>query len=169
MSLPVHVRLAQAEDIGAILALASAAAEAPQWQEAAYREYLAQPPAELQRRAMWVAESGGSLCGFAAATCVADEAELETIAVAADARRSGVGSRLLAAVEHWAQRGGAHALLLEVRAGNHGAQALYLSRKFERGGRRAGYYSHPVEDAVLMRLKLCEHDLADGRTEGGEL
>jgi ribosomal-protein-alanine N-acetyltransferase len=41
-----------------------------------------------------------------------------------------------------------------VREGNVGAIALYRQLGFEVEGRRRGYYRDPVEDGVLMRLKL---------------
>jgi ribosomal-protein-alanine N-acetyltransferase len=55
-----------------------------------------------------------------------------------------------AALEH-GQRGGAHFAFLEVRASNVAAQHLYREFDFEAVGLRRRYYTHPVEDAVIMR------------------
>jgi len=44
--------------------------------------------------------------------------------------------------------------MLEVREANRSAQAFYRFLGFSEEGRRPGYYSNPVEDAVLMRLGL---------------
>jgi ribosomal-protein-alanine N-acetyltransferase len=49
---------------------------------------------------------------------------------------------------------GAGEILLEVREGNEAALGLYGSLGFREEGRRKGYYGEPVEDAVLMRMKL---------------
>ena len=42
-------------------------------------------------------------------------------------------------------------IYLEVRESNAPAQALYRSRGFETAGRRAAYYQHPEEDALVFR------------------
>jgi putative ribosomal-protein-alanine acetyltransferase, rimI-like protein len=47
------------------------------------------------------------------------------------------------------------AVLLEVRASNDGAIALYKEAGFKALAKRRGYYSHPREDAVVMRKKLA--------------
>jgi ribosomal-protein-alanine N-acetyltransferase len=45
-------------------------------------------------------------------------------------------------------------VVLEVRASNHPALALYRRLGFVESGRRKDYYQIPVEDALLMRLGL---------------
>ena len=52
---------------------------------------------------------------------------------------------LVAAVEAGAVR-----IMLEVRAGNHPAIALYEAEGFVQVGRRKNYYQAPREDALLM-------------------
>lgn len=51
-------------------------------------------------------------------------------------------------------RASAESVLLEVRASNQPALALYASMGFQRVGLRKRYYSNPEEDAVLMTLPL---------------
>ena len=46
---------------------------------------------------------------------------------------------------------GARSALLEVRASNLAARRLYEKHGFVVEGVRRRYYSHPPEDAVLMR------------------
>jgi ribosomal-protein-alanine N-acetyltransferase len=46
-------------------------------------------------------------------------------------------------------------LFLEVRASNRAALALYLSLGFSQTGRRPRYYIDPVEDALLLTLRLA--------------
>ncbi len=45
-------------------------------------------------------------------------------------------------------------LYLEVRVSNTAAQRLYERYDFEEVGRRPGYYTSPVEDAIVMRKRL---------------
>ena len=45
-------------------------------------------------------------------------------------------------------------LMLEVRAGNEPAIALYRKHGFVEVGRRKNYYEKPREDAILMTLVL---------------
>ncbi len=45
-------------------------------------------------------------------------------------------------------------LFLEVRASNHIARRLYEKFGFKTIGVRKGYYINPIEDAIVMMLKL---------------
>lgn len=55
---------------------------------------------------------------------------------------------------HPRRRASAESVLLEVRASNEPALALYTSMGFRQVGLRKRYYSNPEEDAVLMTLTL---------------
>lgn len=94
--------------------------------------------------------------GFALGRVVLDEAELLTLAVDPDFRRQGIGSACLDAFEAEAVRRGATVLHLEVAETNAPAIALYLSRGWERSGRRKAYYASPGgrTDAILMTKRL---------------
>ncbi len=100
---------------------------------------------------------GGPLQGFILSRVAADEAEILTVAVAAKARRAGLGGRLLAA--NLAALGGAgvKTLFLEVDAGNAAARALYAAFGFTEAGRRAAYYRTTGGDrspALVLRRDL---------------
>jgi ribosomal-protein-alanine N-acetyltransferase len=148
----VCVREAGAADLAGVLALERDVAEAPHWAEGAYREIV---PGGGVPRCLFVAEAEGLLLGFAVGAVMGDSAELESVAVREDARRRGVGRALCDAVAEWCRSKGATALELEVRAASAGAMALYEGMGFVSVGRRGGYYREPVDDAVLMRLKLA--------------
>ena len=150
----VAVRQAMQEDLPQIMALAKSISEAPGWTEAIYGGYVSSAADTLCSKALFVAEADDRLYGFAAATLVADQAELESIAVAEAMRRAGVGSALLAAVLAWTHEQSAASLELEVRAANERAQAFYAAHGFRAEGRRARYYKDPEDDALLMRLDL---------------
>lgn len=105
---------------------------------------------------IWVARSkaGSAAVGFALVWLVADETHLLDLAVAPEARRQGVARLLLETVVVSTRASGSRVVLLEVRATNEPALALYHSAGFVESGVRRGYYSDKDEDAVLMRLEL---------------
>jgi ribosomal-protein-alanine N-acetyltransferase len=83
---------------------------------------------------------------------ILDEAHIATLAVHPEFRRKGVGSQLLEAALIEARNKGAREAMLEVRASNHIAQALYKDYGFEVVHRRPRYYRDNNEDALLMNL-----------------
>jgi ribosomal-protein-alanine N-acetyltransferase len=155
----LRVRIAEASDVASVLAIERGIVEAPHWSEG---EYAAMVNADgldgTVRRCFFVAEVEGRLLGFAVGKVIGlareTVAELESVAVEAAARRSGVGKVLCVAVADWCRDRGAAALELEVRAGSAGAIALYAGMGFVVAGQRVGYYHEPAEDALLMRLNL---------------
>jgi ribosomal-protein-alanine N-acetyltransferase len=154
----IEVRPVRAADLAAVLALDQATEEAPHWSQTDYQALLAKTSDSPLRRAGFVASSGDDLLGFAAARLLLDgienRCELESIVVARNSRRSGVGSQLLQAAIAWARRQGAHRLQLEVRAGNGPAISFYERAGMRREGLRPQYYAAPVEDALLMGMPL---------------
>ena len=104
----------------------------------------------------FVQEDGHDV-GVALVRVVADEAELLTIAVAAQHRRLGAGRALLQAMVDHARSAGAKSLFLEVEEGNQPALALYAQLGFQTVGRRPSYYERrdaPSAAALVMRLAL---------------
>jgi ribosomal-protein-alanine N-acetyltransferase len=151
------IRPGGAVDLEAVIRLERATAEAPHWAESEYAAMLV--PASGAVRRFFVAEGELGVIGFAVGKVIGigseSSAELESVAVAASARRAGVGRALCAAVIDWCLAQGAQAIELEVRAASSGAIALYSGLGFVVEGRRPGYYREPMDDAVLMRLKLA--------------
>ena len=152
----VQVRPARQTDLQELFALERSIPAAPHWPRGAYDTILAEDIFSPRRCLMVAAESG--LQGFAVGVVhPAGDAELESVAVAENARRQGIGVSLCAAVVRWCRAEGASELLLEVRASSAGAIGLYTKLGFVAVGRRSAYYRDPVEDAVLMRLPLEEN------------
>jgi ribosomal-protein-alanine N-acetyltransferase len=100
------------------------------------------------------AAPGHGVLGFIAARLAAGELHVNNVAVRSEYRRLGMARALLESAINEAVRRGAHAGFLEVRAGNEAAQALYRRCGFRVAGRRAGYYTQPREDALVMSLSL---------------
>ena len=93
--------------------------------------------------------------GFVVARAVGTEWEIENIAIAGQARRRGLGTRLLGEFLDLVKARGAQSVFLEVRESNRPARALYEKWSFTEGGRRKKYYKDPEEDAIVYRLALA--------------
>lgn len=156
---PFAVRPATDHDAESMAAIAASNPTAPQWTAEQFREML-QPSAEdgTLRRATLVVEHASQVAGFAvvSALCAVfpPEAELESIAVTPTLQGRGIGLGLLRAALGWAAAQHAETLRLEVRAGNDRARQVYAHSGFRQTGRRPGYYSAPMEDAVVMERTL---------------
>lgn len=122
------------------------------WGWDGYRTELDRPESVMlvARRPRPERASGRLLIGFVAARINADEFHINNIGVREEARRSGVGTALLRAALELGALGGARRALLEVRASNRTAQALYTRHGFGPAGRRRNYYKSPTEDALVM-------------------
>jgi ribosomal-protein-alanine N-acetyltransferase len=97
------------------------------------------------------------LIGFVLARVAADEAEILSIAVAAEDQRRGLGHRLLDRAIGELRPRGATRLFLEVAADNVAAQALYAALHFAEIGRRCRYYARrgaPAVDALVLGRDL---------------
>ena len=148
----MRIRTMTEADLDAVLAIAAALPSAPHWPREAYEAAL-ESGAWPQRVAL-VAESAGSVVGFAVAVLVAGEGEIESIAVAPGWQRRGMGMALLRELQRALAAEGALAIVLEVRESNRVAARLYAQAGFREVGRRDGYYRDPIEDAVLMQLQM---------------
>jgi ribosomal-protein-alanine N-acetyltransferase len=84
------------------------------------------------------------------------QGDVQTIAVAPEYRRQGLGRLLMLALLTEARQRGVTELFLEVRADNPHAENLYASLGFARLGVRPGYYQPDNVDAVVMRLQVPE-------------
>lgn len=89
--------------------------------------------------------------GMIMARVSADEAEVLTLAVMPERRRTGTGSALLRAAIARCARLGASQLYLEVSANNTAARALYSAVGFTGIGLRKRYYPDGSDALVLSR------------------
>jgi ribosomal-protein-alanine N-acetyltransferase len=144
-----------AADLAQVLAIVETLPTAPQWPHSAWSTAI--NPESTPRRIALVAEGPqpGSIQGFAVASLLPPQAELETIAVAPERQRQGLGQLLFRALAAHLKSANIAQLDLEVRASNHPALAFYISLGFAKIGLRPRYYADPIEDAVLMRLPLA--------------
>jgi ribosomal-protein-alanine N-acetyltransferase len=125
------------------------------WPERSLRFEVTDNPAAR----CWVAELDEHVVGMLVLWMIIDEAHIATLATHPDYRRQGIAEQLLiTALEH-ASKEGAQTALLEVRARNEAALALYHKYGFEVVGRRERYYKDNNEDAVLMTLSRLPVEL----------
>jgi [ribosomal protein S18]-alanine N-acetyltransferase len=121
------------------------------WSADGYRAELADTRHRYYRAAV---DENDSLLGWAGIRVVGDTAEILTVGVVPQARRQGIGGRLLAILLDEARRRGAVEAFLEVRVDNAAAQQLYERARFVRVGIRRGYYAGGRVDAVVMRRAI---------------
>ena len=152
------IRAAEATDIAAIAALEEDNLGMDAWSEGLVAEGVS---GRIPTVHYLVAEVDGDVVGHAAASIVADVAELQRIAVSRAHRRTGLATALLEAVRVLAVEGGADRLLLEVREDNAGAIAFYEAQGFAELARRRLYYRDGAT-AVVLSLGLERRDGAVG-------
>ena len=130
------------------------------WSEKSVLETLAQPNAICL-----MAEKAGRAAGYLLAYTAADEAEIARIAVAKEMQRQGVARALLKELEVIGRSGGIRKILLDVRAGNAAARALYVKAGFAEDGIRQRFYENPTEDAILMSRPVETGEDSAGEAE----
>lgn len=94
--------------------------------------------------------------GYLVLYTASGESEIVTIAVSPEARRKGVGRRLIDEVIAFSKKSYIYIeeINLEVRISNEPAIKLYESVGFSAVGKRPNFYSNPKEDALLMKRIL---------------
>lgn len=97
-----------------------------------------------------------TVVGYAGLSSLAGNpaADVQTIAVAAEHRGTGVGRVLFTELLDEARRRGVHEVFLEVRADNPVAQTMYSGFGFEHIATRPRYYQPDGVDAWVMRAPL---------------
>jgi [ribosomal protein S18]-alanine N-acetyltransferase len=155
MTPAAFVEAAGESDLDALVALERLCFSHP-WTTRNFADAMADPP--RSRVVVLRVHPAGDLDRGVAAYCVYDvaagELQVHNLAVHPAARRSGMGRLLMRVVLEGAARRGARTALLEVRRSNDAARRLYDSLGFHALAVRSRYYSHPVEDAVVMERAL---------------
>jgi len=90
------------------------------------------------------------VAGFCAFWKVVDQIHINNLAIRPELRHRGLGGLLLARVLADAAILGAPHATLEVRRSNEAARTLYERAGFTLAGVRTSYYTHPIEDALIL-------------------
>jgi ribosomal-protein-alanine N-acetyltransferase len=138
-------------DIPAVAGLEKSVFGAEAWSAGMLEEELAGAPAT---RHYLVAEAAGAILGYAGLLVAGEQADVVTLAVAADHWGEGIGTALLDGLIGEAGRRGCTELFLEVRVDNERAKRLYRRNGFEGIGLRRGYYQPSGTDALVMRRPI---------------
>ena len=143
-------RITSASDLDAVLEIEDASFNNPTTREWYEREL--ERPEVCFIYVLGTPES--PTAAFCAFWRVADQAHINNLAVRPELRLRGLGSQMLQAIIIEAKRLGAATLTLEVRRSNIAAQRLYLRAGFREEAVRKSYYTQPVEDALVLSLKI---------------
>lgn len=150
----VVLRKMSVTDIDAVYAIELDVYRIDPWsREQIEAEFLAIP----RTRHYVIAESAGEVIGYGGLFSPSEgvEADVQTLTVVTARQGEGIGRALLNALLDEARRRAAPAVLLEVRAGNEPAIALYRGFGFEEIARRPNYYGHNL-DALVMRKPMSQ-------------
>ena len=147
----VTLRDMTADDVTAVEVLERRLFPVDAWPMQMFFDELAQ----VDTRRYVVAEADGQIVAYAGLMCIEPIADVQTIAVVPEFEGKGIGSAILTELIEESRRRGAVEVLLEVRADNPRAQALYVRFGFEQIHVRRRYYRDGT-DALIMRLTLTE-------------
>ncbi len=158
-----QLRTAQPADLEAIMAIETSTFPSDAWSPSTMAAELAGPHGHY----LVAVADDGVLDGYAGlfAPSGSEQADIQTIAVTPRARRRGLGRTLMGALLDEARRREASEVLLEVRADNPGAHALYAELGFEQIAVRPNYYQPDGVDALILRLPLGPAAAARGLGE----
>jgi [ribosomal protein S18]-alanine N-acetyltransferase len=152
------------DDVPALLELERHCFSQP-WTARNFRDAMAEPERGLLLvlREPWPrGDPRRGVIAYCSFQTVVDEMHIHNLAVWPAQQGRGLGRKLLELALGLGARRGAQKALLEVRQSNWAAQRLYRSLGFQGVAVRRGYYTHPIEDALILEKR----DLAADRGTG---
>ena len=102
----------------------------------------------------FTAVENGKVLGYIGISCILDEGYIANVAVYPEARRKGVGEKLIDRVFALASDQKLSFVSLEVRESNTPAISLYEKKGFKTEGRRKNFYKNPTEDALILTKRF---------------
>lgn len=147
----VTLRDVRWQDLAALTILDRRAFGEDAWSEATWWAELAHRP---RRSYVLLEDDPGHILGYGGIDIGGDVADIMSVAVVPTAQGRGFGRRILTELHQRSATAGAAYALLEVRADNEAAVALYASMGYQQIHRRPRYYQPGDVDAVIMRLPL---------------
>lgn len=148
LALRIDIREARRSDLDAVAELERISFPVP-WK----REYFEAEVGAPFRRNLVARDERGRLAGFVFCAFAGGEVHINKIAVAPDARRQRLATRLMDEVFLFARDIRAEEIYLEVRVSNDPARRFYEGLGFVEAGRRPRYYLDG-EDALVMVFRV---------------
>ena len=145
------IRPATVDDMRAVWQIFQDSPEAAVWSEGAIRTSLL----DSQTIAL-VGCRGDEVSGSIFGVSVAGEAEILNLAVSRKHRRQGLARGLVRKLLEEFASESVQRIFLEVRESNAAAIRLYEGLRFQRAGRRKGYYYEPEEDALVLERVISQ-------------
>ena len=141
----MRIEIMTADHVAQVAALEAICFQDP-WSEKSVTSELTNP------LSLWlVALDGERVAGYVGSQSVMGESDMMNVAVHPNYRRQGIAEKLCLALVAALKEKGNHSLMLEVRASNEPAKALYEKLGFSQVGLRKNYYRNPREDACILR------------------
>lgn len=154
MSALVTLRAARWRDITTMAAIDAELFTSDAWSaELFWSELAGVPHVRWYRVAIDTSADGEEILGYVGLAVSGETADVQTIAVRAQAQGRGLGGALLDALIVEACTRGCTEILLEVRADNLAARALYARRALSEIAVRRRYYADGC-DALILRRTL---------------
>lgn len=107
----------------------------------------------------YVAESAGKVVGFMIYELHPEKLHVLNFAVAPEARRTGIGTRMLGRLIRKLSSHRRTRITVAVRESNLGAQLFFRMRDFRAVSVRRGYFEDTGEDAYVMMFKLNQEEV----------
>ncbi len=104
---------------------------------------------------LYIQEDNGEISGLLTAYTAIGEADITNVAVSPEYRLRGYAINLISELEKIIPEDTEN-IFLEVRESNISAINLYLKSGFEKISVRKRFYSHPLENAVIMKKKVSK-------------
>ena len=136
------------EDLPEIVSIESVSFTTP-WSETLFYNEICKALAVSR-----VARIDGKVVGYLCANIIIDEGHILNLAVHPEFRGLGIASSLIEEMIGLMRDGDCRSVFLEVRTSNEQARIMYEKFGFTLLGTRKNYYISPVEDAVIMVLRL---------------
>ena len=135
-------------ELSEVVAIEAASFTTP-WTETLFFSEIRNP-----RSVSKVIKIKNKVVGYICANIILDEGHILNLAVHQEFRNRGIATALIEEIIDYFRKNRCRAVFLEVRASNEKGKRIYELFNFKVLGTRNNYYISPVEDAILMVLRL---------------
>lgn len=150
----IYIEELQIDDLEEVMQVEGERKDREGWTKEGYFSFL------IREDTLFLAvKEDGHLLGYCGILLLVWEGEILNISIKKSRRGQGLGRCLLEEAVKKCREKKLRDLYLEVRKSNRAAIHLYERLNFKKMGIRPNYYSHPIEDAVLMKLECGKEEV----------